>query len=307
MKIFITVISDKIIRITDGKGAFLTAGYYGKLGCILSIIVPEERRRNGIGRNLLLAMEKILLHKGVKRINVDFADVIDGAKELFRRAGYGSFLVADLLSVPVGVVMYSPNIKKTIDRGFGDSRCVPLALLSIQEIEKVFEMLEEVGFVASAYDMAHYNGKISTVVYDSKNKPVSVLLCSDNGRDLHVNLLVSTAQDNPSYVLMSMVGMVEALKRCGGENSYNRITAAAYNDKVDDLIIHLLSDTATLKVEGKCISMSKKLTGSNDDYKDYEYQEMKDDYQEKIWEREVAKVPFQKNLSIKARWQRISS
>ena len=57
MRTLITDSKDNLFSITDGEGASLNLKIKGDVAQVLSIVVPEENRRKGIGRSLLLASE----------------------------------------------------------------------------------------------------------------------------------------------------------------------------------------------------------------------------------------------------------
>ena len=304
MKVFITVNSDKTLRITDGEGAFLTVYTSKKTAQILSVSVPEEGNRRAIGKELLLASEKILSLKGIEKIYADFSDGIEGAKELFQSAGYQEESAADILSLPMGILIYSPNVKSSLQRDSRYTNYATLTDLSITQMEDAFKLISDIGLSVSCYDAAHYNREISTVVFDKKQKPVSVILCTDSGRDLHVNFLASRAGIDPTFNLMAMLGMVEALVREGGEDRYDNLTMAVYNEGVVDLLERILVDENGMKTIGRALTMSKSIKDGYADASGYEYQKARDDYQEFNWKREIRNIPYQKNIILKSRWSR---
>ena len=304
MKIFITVNSDKTLRITDGEGAYLTFYTSGKKAQILSLSVPEDRRERSIEKELLAASEKILSHKGIEKIYADFSDGLKGARELFESAGYEEESAVDILSLPVGILIYSPNVKTSLERENLYSNYATLSKLSIPEIEESFGLLSDLGLSVSCYDAAHYNTDISTVVFDRKHNPVSVILCTDNGRDLHVNFLASKAGTDPTFNLMAMLGMVDALVKQGGEDAYENLTMAVYNQGVVDILERILVEEKGIKTVGKALTMSKSIKKGYADASGYEYEKARDDYQEFNWKREIRNIPYQKNIILKSRWSR---
>ncbi len=305
MQIFITVNGDKTLRITDGEGAFLTFFVSKETAQILSVVVPESRRRQGAGKALLLASEKILAHKGVETIWADLSEEVEGAFELFESCGFKKQSEADILAVPIGMVMYSANVKNCLEMEKRYSNYAALSDLTIPQLDEVFGLLEEAGLNVSCYEMAHYNRDISTVVYDKGKRPVAALLCSEIGRDIHVNFLVSKAGVDPTYILMAMFGTAVALQKARAEYRYNRVTMAAYNAGVIDLLDRSLGVEVSFTVIGKGISMSKSIKDGYADASDFEYQKDKDDYQEDLWRREVKDFPYQKNIIFKSRWSRV--
>ncbi|MCR5156408.1 MAG: GNAT family N-acetyltransferase [Butyrivibrio sp.] len=304
MQVFITVNSDRILRITDKEGAFLTFEISKDEARILSVLVSENRRRKGIGKTLLAASEKLLLTKGINKIYADFTDHAKGVKELLADAGYTMEMSTDILAVPMGVALYSPKVKKALATGQRAETCFSLSDLTVTRMRKVFDFLADVGADVTGYDMAHCNSRISTVVFDSKEKPVSVVLCTDMERDLNVDFLISRKMEDPAYILLAMLGMVETIRNVGGERRYNRLTMAAYNSKVIALLKNTLSDESNIEVISECISVSKDISKSSGAVPDVKYDKDEDDYQESAWEREVFDIPFQKNVLWKSKWQR---
>ncbi|MBE5827391.1 MAG: GNAT family N-acetyltransferase [Butyrivibrio sp.] len=304
MQVFITVNSDRILRITDKEGAFLTFEISKDEARILSVLVPESRRRKGIGKTLLAASEKLLLTKGINKIYADFTDHAEGVKELLADVGYTMEMSTDILAVPMGVALYSPKVKKALATGQRAVTCLSLSDLTVTRMRKVFDFLADVGADVTGYDMAHCNNRISTAVFDSEGKPISVVLCTDMERDLNVDFLISRYSKDPSYILFAMLGMIEAAKMEGGEERYNRLTMTAYNSNVIALLKSTLSDESNIETISRCMCFSKDISTGDVEMPDIEYKKDEDDYQESVWEREVFDIPFQKNVLWKSKWQR---
>ncbi len=304
MQVIVTVNSDRILRITDKEGAFLTFELSRDMARILSIVVPEDARRKGIGKKLLLASERILVLRGIRKVYADFSCEAKGAKELFESAGFVTEISTQILAIPMGVVLYSPKVKKALWADRGLASYTQLYNLTVTRMREVFDLLGDVGADVTGYDMAHCNSRVSTVVFDSNGKPAAVVLCTDMERDLNVDFLISKKMEDPAYILLAMLGMVEAIREIGGERRYGRLTMAAYNSKVIALLKNTLSDDSNIEVISECISVSKDISKSSGAVPDVKYDKDEDDYQESAWEREAFDIPFQKNVLWKSKWQR---
>ena len=302
--VYVNAGSDKTLKLSDADGAHIALLTSKKRATICNISVPENRRRQGVAKKLLLAAERILLLKEIDEIYVDFFDGQEGLTELFQSAGYVPGPSVDILAIPMGVVLYSGSTRASLGLKNENLNYHSLSDLTIAQIDVLLDFLNKSGIRVSCYDIAHYNGEVSTVVYDKEGAPVSAILCSEQERDLHVNLLFSKAGVSPTYNLVAMYGMVKALGQTGGEYRYNRLTMTAYNSVISSLINKVFPDDNGLKTIGKCICMSKKLKKDGQQKGEFSYLKTEEDNPESEWKREIRYIPYQKNIVLKAAWHR---
>jgi [ribosomal protein S18]-alanine N-acetyltransferase len=60
----------------------------GKMGIIYTLDVHPDHRRKGVGRALMIAMERELWDMGARRVRLEAAVSNPGALELYHKAGY---------------------------------------------------------------------------------------------------------------------------------------------------------------------------------------------------------------------------
>ena len=335
MQLFVTVSSKDILMITDGEGASLTFRLKKDVAQVLFISVPEDNRRRGRAREMLRASERLLALKGIKRIYADFVEGAGGAMagggvEVGVGAGVGGGVVGvgdargvkgfvgvrpmlsgagfmagdevDIYALPTAMVLYDPNVKRALETDAHGRYFVSLADLSVSQMSSVMRFLESIKADISCYDIAHLEDRISGVVCDGGGEPIAMILCSDNGDDLHVDALISKAVSDSGSGLIAILGMISALKSAGAEFAYRRITMAGYNKKLTALIGRTLSSGAELEVIGKCVSMWKDI-GDVEGEK-VEFKAARDDFMKNAWERELIRFPLQKNITWKGPWYR---
>ena len=304
MQIFIKVFNDRILRITDGEGASLTFKLMKGQAQILSVFVPEERRKQGIGRSLLISAEKLLWEKDIKIVYADYVEGIEGLSPLFESNDYILLSDVDIIAIPMGMALYSPNVKRAFDKPRGKTTYLPLEQLNMVNKQELLAFLDYVGISVSCYDLAHYSSKISGVVFDKDSSPVSAILCRDCGRTLYIGALASNSADDLAVIYATIMGMMDAVKEAGGDNRYRRITLAAYNAGMVELIKRILGDDISIEVIGKSVTMSKRLIASRLSGENYEYVTDIDEILQSAWEREASVMPVQKSIINKAAWFR---
>ena len=346
MQFFVTVSSKSILRITDGEGASLTFRLRKDEAQVLFISVPSDKRRTGRGKALLLAAEKLLGLRGIKRVYADFVDSVEagdgagaeigggagvragaeagggaGVRGLLEGAGYEAAGEVDIVAIATGMVLYDPNVKRALEAATHGAYFIALSDLNVSQMRSAIRFLSSIKADISCYDMAHFNNRISGAVCSRDGEPIVMILCSDNGDDLHVDALISKAGSDSSAVLVAILGMLNAMRESGAEFAYKRVTMVGYNSKLTKLIRRTLSSETELAVIGKAVSMCKDIekgasdtgssgseagagsrTGSSEKH---EYKAAKDDFMENAWERELIRFPLQKNVTWKGPWSRI--
>ena len=303
MQVIITVNSDNIIRITDGKGAFACFGIRGTSAQLLSVYVPEGERKKGVGSALLQAGEKLLSLRKVTLLYADFPEDMEGLSELFSKAGFIKDTEADIFSVSVGTIVYSPKVKKVLYSGKYDSLYIPISDFDLGMLDNALKFIEKNAAPVSCYGFTHFNRQLSGVVLDDKNEIVAAVLCSDIGRSLNIDALIGKPSKNPEYLYAALVGMADALKSNFDESNYIRVTMAAYNNSLLQVLEKSLSDEPGIEVIGKAVTMSKKISNKSA-RSDVEYLAERDDFMENAWERELGRYPLAKNIVWKAQWMR---
>ena len=302
MKIFLTLKDDTLLRISDGDGAFLTIRIHKPSAQILSIVVPWHNRNKGIGKSLVFAAQRILLQMGVKELDAYFTDEIMHLKELFLSTGFEEISQTDIVAAPMGMVLYSPNVKFAIAKSASNTGFVPMRKFSIDQLNSTVSFLNESGADITNYDFAHYNSFCSGTVFGRDLSANAVILCSQADRDIHVDLALSRNSDDPSHVLSVMLGMIDGVIRQGAESSFDRLTLVTYNQKVLALIRKVLPDNLELDTIGESLFMKRTLVKKDIADLEFEFEQDNEELLESYWEREVYSVPVQKNITWKGPW-----
>ena len=225
-----------------------------------------------------------------------------GVRPMLSGAGFMAGDEVDIYALPTAMVLYDPNVKRALETDAHGRYFVSLADLSVSQMSSVMRFLESIKADISCYDIAHLEDRISGVVCDGGGEPIAMILCSDNGDDLHVDALISKAVSDSGSGLIAILGMISALKSAGAEFAYRRITMAGYNKKLTVLIGRTLSSGAELEVIGKCASMWKDIGDVGGEK--VEFKAARDDFMKNAWERELIRFPLQKNVTWKGPWYR---
>lgn len=303
MQLIKTVDSENILRLEEDSGAAISIDRSSDTAHILSIIVPKSDRREGIGTALLFAAEQILFSQGIKKIDVDFADSIDGMESFFEQAGYTVKEGCAIYSVGMKKIMSSLSVRRVLANIIENATFVPMSDLMVDQLDALLELLSGFRINLSNSDMARFYKEASGVVYDDAGTPLAFILCSETENGLLVDLLAAVDGSNPRYVVSAMKGMLNAIIENGNIKIYDDLSMIVVNGKIDELMKRILKKGDTPDHIGNTMYASKTIV--YDDDVDDEIEDDADEDLEDEWRREIKKVNFQANISWKMPWQRL--
>ena len=302
MQFYRTVDNDEYLRIEEDGEASVTVYKNGDLGIILSIVVPEDDRREGVGTALLEVAEAELAKSGIKKIETDFSDRMEGVREFFESNGYRTYPGAPIKSVDMKTLLSSLTIKRALQSEIEGATFIPLSELFVMQWDQLLELLNRFKIRLSNADMARFSQEASGVVYDESETPEAFILCSENKNGIHVELMAAVAKAKPIYIMAAMQGMLKGIISAGGAKSYESLTMLTANRQIDSLLDKVLKKGLEPVVIGETRYAVKELvnlSGSTEDIEDSIDEDMEDE-----WHREVKRVPMQSNIGWKMAWYR---
>ena len=302
MKAIITSDDNRILRISDGEGAYITLRMDGSNADLLSITVPEEKRRQGIGTGLLSAAESVLTERRVPQITVDYLEGIEGLNEFLTEKGFDVKKGSAILALDIETIRKNSAAEKLLKQKIPDVKTRRFEELNLTKWEEMTDYLDEMEVEITGYDLAHLDSVISSVIYDSTGRIQSVLLGSVKDEDVYVELLLSRPGTNSRLcTLAALRNMLRSVMEPEGENSYKRIIFASCNPGVISLIEGMQRDKAEPDLIGRCLFASK---GVDINLDEDEIITETEEGAEFGWIRELNRIPMQRIIRWKAPWYR---
>ena len=300
MQFYLTVDNDNILRIEEEEGAQATAYMRGDKAELISISVPEESRRGGIGGELLDTMQKAAANRGVIQMEVDFEDTLTDLSGLLENRGFTLDNGAPIISINLKKLLDSKRVQKVLESDMSGFRFVSLWELQITQQESINYIFSTPKIPLVLAELSRYQQDMSGVVYDKKGKVVSIILCSERSYDIHVDFLDTAAGSHAAYSLAALYGMINEVIEQGGADRYDSLTFYATQESIRNSIDRLVGDDGFEEI-AKIIFASKDISGMA------EHVDMIEDLsgeETESWHDEVAEVPYQDNISFKSIWWR---
>ena len=191
MQIYLTAENEDIVRLGDGEGASAAFRINGTEAELLSLTVPEERRRQGIASAMLKAAEKVLAKRGVAFLSALYLDTIEGLEELFLSCGYEISESCQIIALKTSLINQNPFIWKMVKNRVQDFNAVSLKGFTVTQWRQLLDFMSEEGLRLTTYDLAHLDQMLSTVVFDQTGKICSLLLGSIAKETVYIELLYS--------------------------------------------------------------------------------------------------------------------
>lgn len=304
MQLRITADYDDILRLEDENGASVTLKISGNMAQLLSILVPEEKRRINIGTELLSITEAVLADRGITMISADYVDWIEGMSGFLSRSGYTITETAPILSIADGLRKNYETIKRVLSREYRGVSYVRMCDMSIFQMEEMFAFLSDMGIEITSYDMAHFHQKISGAAYDEKGRLCSVCFNTLRDADICTDLLVSRpgAESKFTYAVIKEVG--RSMLELGEEQNIDAILIAACSNGVEALFRFVLERGKMPDKAGICLLAQKSISSNPGVLSGHSIITETDDSLQRKWLAELQDIYMQRNVSWKAPWYR---
>lgn len=305
MQIIKTVDTEEILRLEEEEGSSISIKKSEGKAQVLSIFVQKDDRREGIGSTLLFAAENILYDRGIRSVTVDFSDMIKGMEAFFENAGYIIEEGAPIISVNMKELLTSVTARKLLVNEDDNLKFVPLSELMVEQLEALMDGMASYSVNLGASDIARFIQEASGVVFDKENRPQAFILCSDGDESIHVDFLAGGKSADPKTIVAAIRGMMEYVINEGGARTFETLTLIGCNKKITRLLEHVLKKGIEPDTIGHTLYAERIIT-SKHDLEDTDIDEDEDEDMEDEWQREIRKVPMQRNILWKMPWHRLS-
>ncbi|MCR5774135.1 MAG: GNAT family N-acetyltransferase [Lachnospiraceae bacterium] len=306
MQLYITTDSGDILTIGDGDDSFITMRVTGKEADILSITVPEDKRRQGIGTGLLKAAEKTLSERGIFFIYADHLGSIEGLREFLIHNGYESSEGTAIIDIKGILKQAHPVLEKLKKRKITGLKPVHLEDFEISKWDELLDFLSGHGVNMTCFDLAFMDQRISTVIYDQEDRICSVILGSVSENNIYLALLLSrTGAENKSYTFAALKCIVMDISTLMDKKDYDKVLLPACNSGVTSFIKNIPDVVEDRILSEVSYETYKGITKSS--YNDMEPAITETDESTGTeWMRALARNPMQYIISWKVPWYRSS-
>ncbi len=295
MELTKTVDNNGYIRIEEECGAAITLSHDKDTADILSIYIPEDKRREGLGYSLLSAAKQEAYKHDVRKIGANFSDRISGMQKLFEKSGFEVYDGAPIFSIDTEKLLGSKKVINSLKKKTDKADFVSLDNLKLSQWDDFFSVLKKSSIKLNPKDVAAFSKKISGVVYDKDGAIRAYVFCSEGEGQVHIDYLGTPKKGDGAYAMEALKGMVNNIILSGGDKTYPELTAVCANDNATKLMEKVLPEDP--KRTGMALFAQKEL--NEESLKEIEIYDQvdKDIYYE--WDREIAKVPMQANIGLK--------
>ena len=112
MQINKIVDNSRVFRLEQESGASITVRKFGHVGQLVSVQVPDDNRREGIGSALMNASEVILSKEGIDLLTADFSAELSDLSSFYESQGFSLERSAPIKSVDMKKLLTSVTLRK---------------------------------------------------------------------------------------------------------------------------------------------------------------------------------------------------
>ena len=290
-----TLDSNGYIRIEEKCGAAITLSHENDTADILSIYIPEDKRREGIGSSLLSAAEQEAQKHDIRTLGASFSNSISGMEKLFEKAGFDVSEGAPIFTFDTDKLLASKKVINALKKKSNKADFVSFNHMKMKQWDGFFKLLSEHSIRLTSKDMVRFSKKTSGVVYDEDGNIRAYIFCTEREGQIHIDYLGTPKIGDSAYVMEALKGMINNLIISGGEERYPEITAVCANHNAKKLMKTVLSEEPE-KI-GMAMCAKKDISEDSEEYIDIG--ESTDDDLFYEWDEEIEMVPMQANINWK--------
>ncbi|MBR1861724.1 MAG: GNAT family N-acetyltransferase [Lachnospiraceae bacterium] len=237
------------LRVFNDEGASCTLYISEDTARILSIFVPEEDRKTGVGSDLLKACEieaKALNKSGI---------VCDYSSEL---SDFSSFLSSNdyklsggelMISFDTGMLLESSAMQKILNSPNNSIETERLSNMMRFQIDEVTGYLNRQHIFVDKGRLEGYDQTLSVAAYDEDFNIRALLLASGEDEGIYIDLLSGYSKTDTRYILAVCREFIEAVAESGGKDKFPNIRTLTINESVVPLLRKICDKEGDLKEE----------------------------------------------------------
>ncbi len=256
----ITADSRNILRVADDEGSYISLNIVDDTAYILSMMVPDDRRRQRIGTALLHAAEDVLSARGVTHIAAVYLDSIEGMGEFLRSNAFEVEEGPAIIDIKNALTQDHTALDKWMKYKVDNVKVSLLRDLDISKWDEMYQFLTDRGVNLTCFDLACLNQEISAVIYDTKDSICSMILGSVRDNVLYLEFLYTkSGKGDEYYTLAALQSMIQAVMTPQGETIYDRVLMVACNPGIKAIIGLIRLAGEKPDQIGRCLSARKKI------------------------------------------------
>ncbi len=300
MNFEVTARQDNLIRIESAEiaGVCATLKIIGDEAYLLFMKVPEEHRREGIGKELLEAAEIEAAALGATELTCEYTDEAEGFKELLEQSGYNQSETGTIRMVRASEFLFSAKVRRIVRKQFPGVITESFETMPMFRRDDVADFLTHNGFEMPIRDMKTYDPKLSFASFDDNRAPQAVLLSGTCKNQVVVELLFGPSSSNTHYIMPIGQRFVRGLEDRFLDTGDFEIYFYARSEFVLKLIKSMLNRRYNVYTTNTVMRGAKELKESG-----ALLQEKNSEYTDPaLWQEEAKELMAQRSISKKAAW-----
>ena len=213
MDYYITYVDQEFIRIEDEDGCSVTIRVTSSDFHIISILVPEDLRRNGRGSGLLAAAEHVACTRGKSYMRIAYVDS-EAMSSLVKKCGYRLVDESSISVFDIKKLQKTIKIGQLMARVPKDYQYVSLRELTIEGFEDLMKFLGGRGLSSAISRISEMDIDISGVLTVG-GVMSAVVLCARMGDDIYMDTAVSIDESDKTIIAAAAVGMLDLAMTSG--------------------------------------------------------------------------------------------
>ncbi len=300
MNFEVTAMQDNLIRIESANpgGACATLKIIDDKAYLLFLKVPEEHRRQGIGKELLAAAESESAALGATELICEYTEAAEGFMNLLEASGYTQSESGTVRMIRASEFLFSAPLRRAVRKAFPDFTTESFESMPMYRRDNVADFLTRNGFEMPIRDMETYDPKMSFASFDSDLEPQAVLLSSVHGDAVVVELMFGPSSANTHFIMTVGQHLVRALEERYLEINDFEIHFYTRSEFVLELIKRMLNRRYSVYTTHTVIRSAKELQepGTLLPENDSEF------INPALWQEEAKELLAQRSISKKAAW-----
>ena len=191
MAYYKTVDSHGYVRIEEDCGAAITLLFHDGVAGIISIFVPEQDRRSGIGQSLLAVAEREAFLRGAYLMEADFSGSIKGMAEFFDASGFNVRENAPTYMINTGKLLSDKKTQKLLKESTKEGTFVSIEEMSMEQLGMLKGLMSNHGLLIGSSEVRLFSRSLSGIVLDDAGSIQAFIFTTEEKRNVHIDFLYS--------------------------------------------------------------------------------------------------------------------
>ena len=300
--VFYKVIDENgLIRFEEEGGARITVRREKSVAHLLSVYVPEEARKTGMGTRLLAIAEKECLRRGMSYMETAFSDEMKDLREFLTARGYQLEKGPDVIGFSQKDLLGKRAVKAMLMASRPGVEFKPFDKMDKDYLRDMYKIVDQIRAGLTWDDICTYSGALSGVLMDERKKPQVLVLCYLRKKVLTIDLVGIMPGADPELVAVAFSGIMINLIESKGVGAVSKIVGIPSGTVVKRVIERIRENGAEPQKECGTYYAGKDLLAENYDGIEEPEEELTEGM-EILWHKEVYSVSNQPAIGWKVCW-----